>query len=56
MGVWCIEGLMRWQFFLGKSLESVKEKINRLNLEVVVLQIPKTTTLNVLPSVEKPTA
>ncbi len=27
--------------------------MNRLNLEVVVLQIPKTTTSNVLPSVEK---
>jgi hypothetical protein len=39
--------------FFGKSPESVKKKINRLNLKVVVLQIPKTTTSNVLPSVEK---
>ncbi len=39
--------------FFGKSPESVKKKINRLNLKVVVLQIPKTTTTNVLPSVEK---
>ena len=39
--------------FFGKSPESVKKKINRLNLKVVVLQNPKTTTSNVLPSVEK---
>jgi len=39
--------------FFGKSPESVKKKINRLNLKVVVLQIPKTTTSNDLPSVEK---
>ena len=39
--------------FFGKSSESVKKKMNRLNLEVVVLQIPKTTTSNDLPSVEK---
>jgi hypothetical protein len=37
--------------FFGKSPESVKKKINRLNLKVVVLQIPKTTTSNGLPSV-----
>ncbi len=39
--------------FFGKSPESVKKEINRLNLKVVVLQIPKMTTSNVLPSVEK---
>jgi len=39
--------------FFGKSPESVKKKINRLNLKVVVLQFPKTTTSNDLPSVEK---
>ncbi len=39
--------------FFGKSPESVKKKMNRLNLEVVVLQIPKTTTSNDLPSVEE---
>jgi len=39
--------------FFGKSPESVKKKTNHLNLVVVVLQIPKTTTSNDLPSVEK---
>jgi hypothetical protein len=39
--------------FFGKSPESVKKKINRLNLKVVVLQNSKTTTSNDLPSVEK---
>jgi hypothetical protein len=39
--------------FFGKSPESVKKKMNRLTLKVVVQQIPKTTTSNVLPSVEK---
>ena len=39
--------------FLGKSPKNVKKKKNRLNLKVVVLQIPKTTTSNDLPSVEK---
>ena len=39
--------------FFGKSPESVKKKINRLGLKVVVLQNPKTTTSNDLPSVEK---
>jgi hypothetical protein len=38
--------------FFGKSPESVKKKINRLGLVVVVLQIPKTTTTNDLPRVE----
>ena len=39
--------------FFGKSTESVKKKISRLGLVVVVLQIPQTTTSNDLPSVEK---
>ena len=39
--------------FFGKSPESVKKKINRLGLVVVVQQIPKMTTTNDLPSVEK---
>lgn len=39
--------------YFGKSLESIKKKIDRLNLKVVVLQIPQMTTTNDLPSVEK---
>lgn len=39
--------------FFGKSPESIKKKIGRLNLKVVVLQIPQMTTTNDLPSVEK---
>ena len=39
--------------FFGKSTESVKKKISRLGLVVVVQQIPQTTTTNELPSVEK---
>jgi hypothetical protein len=39
--------------FFGKSPESVKKKINRLGLVVVVQQIPQMTTTNDLPSVEK---
>jgi hypothetical protein len=39
--------------FFGKSPESIKKKINRLGLVVVVQQIPKMTTTNNLPSVEK---
>ena len=39
--------------FFGKSSESVKKKINRLGLVVVVQQIPQMTTTNDLPSVEK---
>ena len=39
--------------FFGKSPESVKKKINRLGLVVVVQQIPQITTTNDLPSVEK---
>ena len=38
--------------FFGKSPESVKKKINRLGLVVVVRQIQQTTTSNDLPSVE----
>ena len=39
--------------FFGKSPESIKKKISRLNLKVVVLQISQTTTTNKLPSVEQ---
>jgi hypothetical protein len=39
--------------FFGKSPESVKKKISRLGLVVVVQQIPNMTTTNDLPSVEK---
>ncbi len=39
--------------FFGKSPESVKKKMNRLGLVVVVQQIPNMTTTNDLPSVEK---
>lgn len=39
--------------YFGKSPESIKKKIDRLNLKVVVLQIPQMTTTNDLPSVEK---
>jgi hypothetical protein len=39
--------------FFGKSPESVKKKIKRLGLVVVVLQIQQTTISNHLPSVEK---
>ncbi len=39
--------------FFGKSSESVKKKIKRLGLVVVVRQIQQTTTSNDLPSVEK---
>ena len=39
--------------FFGKSPESIKQKISRLKLVVVVLQIQRTTTSNKLPSVEK---
>ena len=38
--------------FFGKSPESVKKKMKRLGLVVVVPQIQQTTTSNVLPSVE----
>jgi hypothetical protein len=38
--------------FFGKSPESIKKKINRLGLVVVVQQIPQITTTNGLPSVE----
>ena len=38
--------------FFNKSPESVKKKINRLGLVVVVRQIQQTTTSNKLPSVE----
>jgi hypothetical protein len=39
--------------FFGKSPESVKQKIRRLGLKVVVRQIVHTTTSNELPSVEE---
>jgi hypothetical protein len=39
--------------FFGKSPESVKKKIKRLGLVVVVRQIQQTTTSNDLPSIEK---
>ena len=39
--------------FFGKSPESVKKKINRLGLVVVVRKIQQTTTSNDLSSVEK---
>jgi phage portal protein BeeE len=39
--------------FFGKSPESIKQKISRLKLVVVVRQIQGTTTSNKLPSVEK---
>ena len=38
--------------FFGKSPESIKKKISRLKLVVVVRQIQQTTTSNELPSVE----
>src|SRR3989339_699404 len=38
--------------FFGKSPESVKKKINRLGLVVVVRKIQQTTTSTDLPSVE----
>jgi hypothetical protein len=39
--------------FFGKSPASIKMKINRLKLVVVVRQIQQTTTSNELPSVEE---
>ena len=39
--------------FFGKSPESIKKKIGRLKLVVVVRQIQQTTTSNELPSVEE---
>jgi len=39
--------------FFGKSPASIKMKISRLKLVVVVRQIQHTTTSNELPSIEK---
>ena len=39
--------------FFGESSESIKMKISRLKLVVVVRQIQHTTTSNELPSVEE---
>ena len=52
---WCrnIKGLMRSPSFFGKSPTSIKKKIGRLKLVVVVRQIHTTTTSNELPSVEE---
>jgi len=38
--------------FFGKSQGSIKKKMKRLGLEVVVLQIQRTTTSKDLPSIE----